>query len=102
MKPLVTAPNNQRPIIGSKNIKFYHDNAKHHVAKSVITYLDSQKLIITDYSPYSPHLAPSVFWFYDYIKQRLDDHPNVESLASQIVELVETISHLEYIKTSYK
>ena len=50
-----------------------------------------------DHPPYLSDLAPSDFWFFDYIKQRLDDHPNAESLASQIDELVETIPHQEYI-----
>ena len=49
-----------------------------------------------------PYLAPSDFWFFDYIKQRLDHHPNAESLASQIVEIVETIPYQEYIKTFNK
>ena len=41
LKQLVTTLNMQRPTIDTKNIKFHHDNAKHHVAKSVITYLES-------------------------------------------------------------
>ena len=49
--------------------------------------------------PYSPDLAPSDFWFIDYIEQHLDDQPNSESLAFQIVEIVETILHQEFIKT---
>ena len=44
LKPLVTALNKQMPTIGTKNIKFHHVNAKPHVAKSVITYLESQNL----------------------------------------------------------
>ena len=51
---------------------------------------------------YSPDLAPSDFWFFDNIKQSLDDHPNAESLASLIVKLVETIPHQEYIWTFNK
>ena len=76
---MVNALNKQRPTLCTKNIKFHHDNAKPHVAKSVITYLESQKF-----------------------KQRLDDHLKAESLASQIIEIVETTPHQEYIKTFYK
>ena len=61
LKPLLTALNKPRPTIGTKNIKFHHYNAKPNVAKSVITYLESQKLIIMDHPPYSPDLAPSDF-----------------------------------------
>ena len=55
-----------------------------------------------DHPPNSPDLAPSGFWFFDNFKQRLDDHPNAESLASQIIEIVETIPHQEKIKTLNK
>ena len=99
LKPLVTALNKQRPTKGTKNIKFHHDNAKPHVAKSFITYLESQKFIIKDHRPYSPDHTLSDFWFFEYIKQRLDDHPNPGSMESQIVEIVETIPHQVYIKT---
>ena len=102
LKPLVTSLNKQRPTICTKNMKVHHDNAKPHVAKSVITYLESQNFIIMDHPSYSPDLSLSDFWFIDYIKQRLDDNPNTESLASQIVEIVETIPHQEYIKTFNK
>ena len=83
LKPLVTVLNKQRPTISTKNIKFHHDNAKFHVAKTVITYLENQKFIIMNHPSYSPDLAPSDFWFFRYIKQRLDYRPNSESLASQ-------------------
>ena len=33
----------QKPTKGAKNIKLHDDNAKPHVAKSVITYLEIQK-----------------------------------------------------------
>ena len=55
-----------------------------------------------DHPPYSPDLAPSDIWFFDYIKLRLDNHPNAESLASQVLEIVETIPHQKYIKTFNK
>ena len=74
-------------------MKFHHDNAKPHIAKSVITYLNEQNFIIMDHPSYSPDLAPSDFWLFDYIKQRL------KSLEKQIVEILEAIPHQEYKKT---
>ena len=47
----------------------------------------------------SQRLAPSDFWFFNNIKQDLDDHPNAENLASKIVEIVEMIAYQEYINT---
>ena len=99
LKPLGTALNKRRQKIGTKNTRFHHDNWKPYVAKRVITYLESQKYITIHHSSKSQDFALTDFWFLDYIKQRLDDHPNAQSLASQIVEIVETITNQEYIKT---
>ena len=41
-----------------------------------------------DHRQYSPELDLSAFWFFDYIKQRLDDHQNAEGLSPQIAEIV--------------
>ena len=53
LKPLLTALKKQRPTIGTKIIKFHHNTAKPHVAKSAITYLEIQKFLIMDHPPYS-------------------------------------------------
>ena len=102
LKPLVSTLNKRRPISGTKNLKFHHDNARPHVHKSVITYLKSKEFIIMDHPPYSPDLAPSDFWLFDYIKQRLYNHTTVESLATQIVDIVNNIPQYEYKKTFEK
>ena len=45
---------------------------------------------------------PSDFRVFNYIKKRLDVHLNAESLTSQIVKIVETIPHQDYINTFNK
>ena len=55
-----------------------------------------------DHPPYSPDLAPSDFWLFDYIKQRLDDHTSAESLIRQITAIVRSIPKEEYLKTFQK
>jgi len=102
LKPIVAALKKQRPTLGTKNIKFHHDNARPHIHSSVITFLESNQFIIMDHPPYSPDLAPSDFWLFDYIKKRLTDHPNENSLAAQITEIVNSISQDEYLKTFHK
>ena len=52
-----------------------------------------------EHPPYSPDLAPLDFWLFYYIKQRLHDHMSEESLASQIVEILDSIPKSEYKKT---
>lgn len=102
LKPLVSAINKQRPIYGTKNLKFHHDNARPHVHSNVIKYLNDQNFTIMDQPPYSPDLAPCDFWLFDYIKQRLTNQPDAESLASKITEIVSSIPEKEYLKTFEK
>ena len=102
LKPLVRTLNELRPSTGTNNLKFHHDNARPHVHSSVISYLESQNFIIMNHPPYSPDLAPSDFWLFDYIKQRLDTQPNVESLAKAITAIVDSIPKQEYFKTFEK
>jgi len=61
LKPLVNRLNEHRPLCGTKNLKFHHDNARPHVHSNVISYLESQNFIIMDHPLYSPDLAPCDF-----------------------------------------
>ena len=99
---LVAALKRQRSISGTKNIKFHHDNARPHIHNSVKSYLNRNHFIIMDHPPYSPDLAPSDFWLFDYIKQRLTDQRDAKSLAKQITEIVNSIPKEEYEKTFQK
>jgi [histone H3]-lysine36 N-dimethyltransferase SETMAR len=102
LKPLVDTLNRERPVTGTKNMKFHHDNARPHVHSSVTRFLEREQFIIMGHPPYSPDLAPSDFWLNDYIKQRLGDHSSVESLNRQITEIVSDIPRSEYLKTFEK
>lgn len=55
-----------------------------------------------DHPPYSPDVAPSEFWLFDYIKQRLDDHKSAESLVKLITKIVKGITKEEWQKTFNK
>ena len=100
--PLVNALNKQRPTSGTKNIKIHYDNARPHIHFSVKKYIKSKQLIIMDHSPYSPYLAPSDFWLFDYIKERLTSNPDAKSLMKQITGIVNFIPKEEYKKTFQK
>lgn len=102
LKPLVKVINQQRPICGTKNLKFHHDNARPHVHSSVTRYLEREGFVVMEHPPYSPDLAPSDFWLFSYIKLRLDDHEDVESLYNQITAIVNSIPDSEYLKTFNK
>ena len=44
-----------------------------------------------NHPPYSPDLAPSDFWLFDYIKKRLTFNPDAKSLMKQITGIVNSI-----------
>jgi transposase len=68
LNPVLKEIIKQRPTSGATNMKFLHDNARPHVTKEVISYLDEAGIKIVPHPPYSPDLAPSDFWLIDYVK----------------------------------
>jgi histone-lysine N-methyltransferase SETMAR len=55
-----------------------------------------------DHPPYSPDLAPSDFWLFDYIKERLTSNSDAKSLMKQITGIVNSIPKEEYKKTLFQ
>jgi [histone H3]-lysine36 N-dimethyltransferase SETMAR len=102
VKPIINRINKDRKKSGTKNLKFHHDNARPHVHSRVISHLKANKFIIMRHPPYSPDLAPSDFWLFNYIKDRLDSHSDAESLNKQITRIANSIPIKEYRKTFEK
>lgn len=102
LKPVVSSINASRPKSGTTNVKFHHDNARPHIHRNVISYLEEQNIRIIRHPPYSPDLAPCDFWLFDHIKQRLTDHKDSKSLLKAITGEMKQISRLEYLKTFEK
>ena len=55
-----------------------------------------------EHPPYSPDLAPSDFWLFDYIKRNLGTQPDAESLFNEITDIVNSIPKNKYKKTFEK
>ena len=83
-------------------MKFHHDNAKPHVAECVKSYLNGNGFTIIRHPPYSPNLAYSDFWLFDYIKRQLTDHKSRKSLEQEITEILKNIPKEKYLKTFNK
>lgn len=64
-------------------LRILHDNGPSHAHRDVVDYLAEQCIEIIPHPPYSPDLAPCDFWLNDYVKNRLTDHTNEESLPRQ-------------------
>jgi len=59
-------------------------------------------LSVLSHPPYSPDLAPSDFWLFNYIKTRLSDHNDVQSLYEAVTEILENVPKDEYLKAFKK
>ena len=90
----------QRPVTGTQNLKFLHDNARPHVTQNITGCLNRAGITIIRKPPYSPDLAPSDFWLFNLIKKNLDDRNDVESQKNHITKLLQSILKEQHNKHS--
>ena len=102
LSPAFESIKRQRVSSGLRGIKLLHDNAKPHIHFNVRKFIESNGVIEIDHPPYSPDLAPCDYWLFDYIKQRLGDENDANSLLRSITKIVNSIPHKEWIKTFNK
>ncbi|CAF1127560.1 unnamed protein product [Adineta steineri] len=65
-------------------------------------YLQGEKIKVMAHPPYSPDLAPSDFWLFNYLKRGLDTYPDITSLAKMLPRELRSIPVHEYQKTFEK
>jgi len=102
LKPVVKELWKQRPNSGTRGLRLLHDNARPHDNPDVLAYLKEEKLDLIPHPPYSPDLAPCDFWLNDYIKSRVQDQPDENSLFKAVTEVLNSIPEEEYRKTFKK
>jgi histone-lysine N-methyltransferase SETMAR len=73
-------------------IKFvvHTDNARAHAAQEGRTFCEENGMRLAPYPPYSPDFAPSNFYLFGYVKERLKGmvFPSYEELLNTIGEVV--------------
>ena len=64
-----------------------------HTSKKVIQYLDQNEIRRAPQPPYSPDLAPSDFYLFGYMKEKLKGYKfnSKEELLSAIISILEAI-----------
>ena len=102
LEPLFAEVRKQRKISGLHGLKLLHDNARPHIHSNTINFIQSNGVTIIDHPPYSPDLAPSDYWLFDYIKHHLDTELNEQTLAASITKVLNEIPRDEYLKTFKK
>jgi hypothetical protein len=68
----------------------YGDNARSHMARISLPFLDKNDMTIAPYPPYSPDLAPSDFFVFGHIKQlfRGAEFPDRDSPFDAIAQIL--------------
>ena len=56
-------------------------------------------MILVKHPSYSPDLVPCDFQLFDYIKDRLGDYNDVQSLSKAITKIVNSLPKDEWMKT---
>ncbi len=102
LKSLINKLHKKRPASTKNHVKLHHDNARPHVNNIVINYLQQEKIKTMPHPPYSPDLAPSDFWLFNYLKRSVGTYPDATSLARALSRTVNSIPKEEYQKTFHK
>jgi len=86
-----------RPAIGLGGTKLHWDNARPHIAESTKMLLQSKGVHILPHPPYSPDLAPSDFYLFGMIKNRIRGRhfTTSDEIVTEIREIFEGISKTE-------
>ena len=77
-----------------KKMILHFDNARPHVSKKVLEYMDSHGMDRAPQPPYSPDIAPSDFYLFGYVKGLLAGRTfqSADELLSAVTEILNEIS----------
>jgi transposase len=80
-----------QPEDDGRKLVVHTDNAKAHTAQKCRTFCEENGLRLAPHPPYSPDLAPSDFFLFGYVKERLKGivFPSYEELLDAIGEVVD-------------
>jgi hypothetical protein len=73
-----------------RKLVVHADNARVHIAQKCQTFCEENGLRLAPHPPYSPDLAPSDFFLFDYVKERPKGmvFPSSEELLDAIREVM--------------
>jgi hypothetical protein len=83
-----------RPQAGERNLVIYADNTSPHTAQKHRAVCVENGLRLATHPPYSPDLAPSDFFFFGYVQDRLQGSvfASREEVLAGISEVLDEIS----------
>lgn len=82
-----------------RRVRLHFDNARPHKTNAVLQFCNNNGLSICEHPPYSPDLAPSDFYLFGMIKQKLKGRKfdSENELFNAIVEILKCVSKEELI-----
>ena len=88
-----------RETSGSKII-LHFDNARPHISKKVLEYLESHDMERAPHPPFSPDIAPADFYLFGYIKGLLAGRSfsSIDELLSAVIGILNEISEIQLMK----
>jgi histone-lysine N-methyltransferase SETMAR len=63
----------RRPKLRATGVHLHMDNAKSHRSKTSVQKIDEMGFVLVSHPPYSPDIAPSDFFLFGSLKDRLDE-----------------------------
>jgi histone-lysine N-methyltransferase SETMAR len=80
-----------------RKLLVHADNARPHTAKLSTQYLNENRMKLTLHPPYSPDLAPSDFYLFEYVKRRLggvsfEDADQLLAAVEGVLEGIEKVT----------
>ena len=77
-----------------RKLVIHADNARPHTAKKVSEFIDSAGLRNAPHPPYSPDLAPSDFYLFGYLKNKMkgESFPSADDLLQRVLQILNNIS----------
>jgi transposase len=90
----------KKRTIAGKKLFIHMDNAPAHRAKATQQYFKEKKLFVIPHPPYSPDLAPSDFFLFGYLKERMKGRKSStpEELLENIKKEIEAIPRATKIR----
>ncbi|GFR91444.1 transposase [Elysia marginata] len=93
-----SAINEQRPKVSTSRTLLLHDNAGPHKARATTHSLRELGIQVLPHLAYSPDLAPSNFWLFPILKDRLagQKFDRIQDLAKAVNSELRTIPEEDY------
>jgi transposase len=87
---ILAAMTQLQPGDDRRKLVVHADNARAHTAQKCRTFCEENGLRLAPHPPYSPDLAPSDFFLFGYVKERLKGmvFPSYEELLDAVGEVV--------------